>query len=182
MDALWLISGRKTFYLVPDSQFVIDKHGALLPYAATCEEAATTPTAIQALFEQCQIVVLVATENLFNTRLLANIPPHLPKVALFLEKTPMAVRDQITAFGVDGYVSSVMGQDDYAMVLKKINNDRKALNALQDEIKNYSDIAFTAMSSASEMGVVAVYAEKPRQADVFMHERFGCSRVDPVYL
>lgn len=160
MDSLWLVSGRKSFYLVPDSKLIIDKQGELLPYAAACEESAVTPAEIQALFEQCQIVVLAATESLFNTRILAHIPAHLPKVAFFVEKTPMAVRDQLIAYGVDGYASAAMGQDDYAMVLKKINDDRKALSALQDEIKSYTNIAFTAMSSASEMSMVAVYAEK----------------------
>lgn len=160
MDALWLISGQNTFYLVPDDQLIIDKQGSLLAYAATCEENATTSLEIADLFAQSNVVILAATQRLFDTRMLALIPPTLPKVAFFLESTPMAVRDQIVAYGVDGYSSSSMGQADYAMVLKKVCDDKKALNNLQDEIKNYTNIAFTAMSSASEMGVVTVFAEK----------------------
>lgn len=160
MDALWIVSGQQSFYLVPDDQFIVDKQGNLLTYATTCEEAATTQTERDSLFSQCNVVILAAAERLFDTRMLAQIPASLPKVAFFIEATPKAVRDQLIAFGVDGYASIAMAQHDYAMVLKKVCDDRKALNNLQDEIKNYTNIAFTAMSSASEMGVVTVFAEK----------------------
>lgn len=53
-----------------------------------------------------------------------------------------------------------MSQPDFNVVLQKIHEDKMAINNLQAELKNYSDIAFTAMSSASEMGIVALFAEK----------------------
>lgn len=160
MDALWIISGLQSFYLVPDNQIIINKQGELLTYAATCEESATTDAEIKALFTQCEVVVLVATNRLFDTQTLAKIPSSVPRIGFFLEKTASALRDQLTAFGVDAYASIAMEPHDYGLVLKKVGDDKKALNTLQDELKSYTNIAFTAMSSASEMGVVAVYAEK----------------------
>lgn len=160
MDALWIISGQQSFYLVPDNQLIINKQGELLTYAAACEESATTASEIKALFAQCEVVVLAATNRLFDTKMLAKIPSSVPRIGFFLEKTASALRDQLTAFGVDAYASIAMEPHDYGLVLKKVSDDKKALNTLQDDLKNYTNIAFTAMSSASEMGVVAVYAEK----------------------
>lgn len=160
MDALWLISGQPTFYLVPDNQLILNKQGGLLTYAAACEESATTPEDMQALFIQSEVMILVATEQMFDADILSRIPPSLPKIGLFMETTPNEVREQLSALGIDAFTSISMNQHDYSSVLKKVSDDKKALATLQDEIKNYTDIAFTAMSSASEMGVVTVYAEK----------------------
>jgi hypothetical protein len=66
--------------------------------------------------------------------------------------------------GVDGYVLANMGVPEYAVVLQKIHEDKLAINSLQEELKNFSAIAFTAMSSASEMGTVAIFAEKVQAA------------------
>lgn len=164
MDALWLTSGQTRFFLVPDQNIIIDKHGDLTTYAITCEEPLDAKQTLAALCDRVEVLVLVGTEALFNAQLLAELPDHLAKIAFLSEKTSDAVRAQFSALCVDGYLTAGMEQQDTDLVLQKVVEDKKAITELQAEISNYSSIAFTAMSSASDMGMVALYAEKVHKA------------------
>lgn len=164
MDAVWIISGREGYYLVPDDQLIINKQGELHPFGVSCFEPIATDAELAELYARASVVVLVVHKDIFDPETLYKIPANKPKVALLLGDTPHNVRAQLTALSVDGYASIVMDQPDYALVLQQAVESMSAFAALQGDVKNYSDIAFTAMSSASEMGVVAVFAEKVQEA------------------
>lgn len=160
MNALWMMAGEEGAYLVPDEQLILKRSGELLPFGMGCYDSCPQPEDWLALLAQSELVVLVAGQTLFDTGRLAQLPAAMPKVVLLLEEASPRVRGQLSALGIDAYASIGMAGEDFAAVLLKTCADKKALNALQDELKNYSSLAFTAMSSASEMGVVAHYAEK----------------------
>lgn len=169
MDALWLISEPARFFLVPEQHVIIDKQGELTTYATACEEELSQEQTLASLCAQVDIVILVGTETLFDEQHLAELPASLAKIGFLTEKTPASVRAQLSALGVDGYLTLGMQQQDVELVLNKTVEDKKAINDLQSQLTNYSSIAFTAMSSASEMGVVAIYAEKAQTAMSLAH-------------
>lgn len=160
MDALWLMGNPLKCFKVPEQQLIINKQGELFSYAHSCEELVNDTNEFTALCAEVDILLLVATEVTLDESWLALIPAQIPKVGLLSEHSSAEARLQLSLLGVDGYVSLGMEQPDFELVLLKVFEDKKAANELQDELKNFSAIAFTAMSSASEMGTVAVFAEK----------------------
>lgn len=162
MDALWMLAEPDRCYRVPDEKLIINAQGELLPGADSyrVEVQPSPATDFATLCEQVDIIILVVGRTPLNTQWLQLLPTRLPKVGFLNERSHPEVRLQLTLIGVDGYITAAMHQTDFAMVLQKISEDKQAVSHLQDEIKNYSSIAFTAMSSASEMGTVAIFAEK----------------------
>ncbi|MEN0037808.1 MAG: hypothetical protein AAGC78_12115 [Cellvibrio sp.] len=160
MEALWLMGNPGRCFRVPDQQIIIDKQGELFSSAPPFEVPATSLDDFMGLCASADIIVLVAGGKQLDSQWLAAIPPHLPKVGFLANNSHPEARLQLTMVGVDGYVSISMCQPDFEVVLQKIHEDKLAINGLQEELKNFSAIAFTAMSSASEMGTVAVFAEK----------------------
>lgn len=164
MDILWILAGPDRCYCVPSQQVIVDKQCDLLAdaevYRVNTNDPVLTMDGFAALCTQVDIVILVAGRTRLNSQWLAAIPTHLPKVGLLGDRSDPEVRVQLTLTGVDGYISVAMNQPDFAVVVQKIREDKHAINNLQEELKNFSAIAFTAMSSASEMGTVAVFAEK----------------------
>lgn len=158
MDALWYFSGQNGVFSVPDQQIIINSQGDLLPFAASCALDLESTAVFANLCREHQVIVLVADQGCFDEAQLNLIPPELPCIAMLSPYTTEISRKQIDSF-VDAFVFSGMNHIDFAAVMKKAVEDKQATNALQDEIKKYSDIAFTAMNSASEMGVVALFAE-----------------------
>ncbi len=159
MEALWYFSGQNGVFSVPDQQIIINNQGDLLPFATSCALDLESVDEFVNVCRAHQAVVLVADQGPFDEMQLKLIPADLPCIAMLSPYTTEVSRQQIDAFGVDAFVFSGMNYIDYAAVVKKAVEDKQATNALQDEIKKYSDIAFTAMNSASEMGVVALFAE-----------------------
>lgn len=164
MDILWILAGPDRCYCVPSQQVIVDKQCDLLAdaeaYRVNTNDPVLTMDGFAALCTQADVVILVAGRTRLNSQWLAAIPTHLPKVGLLGDRSDPEVRVQLTLTGVDGYISVAMNQPDFAVVVQKIREDKHAINNLQEELKNFSAIAFTAMSSASEMGTVAVFAEK----------------------
>lgn len=163
MDALWLVGNPLKFFQVPEQQIIIGKQGELFSYANSCEEPVADAREFIALCAQVDILVLVAGSAPLEDAWLALIPAQMPKVGFLLEACSADARLQLTAMGVDAYATLGMSQADFEVVLLKVFDDKKAVNDLQEELKNFSTIAFTAMSSASEMGTVAVFAEKVQE-------------------
>ncbi len=91
------------------------------------------------------------------------LPAELPKLMLLTGQPRPDLELPLNHHYVDAYVSAVSSQADYTLILNKVLEDKRALQAMQQELKNFSAIAFTAMSSASEMGTVAVFAEKVQE-------------------
>lgn len=160
MDALWIMTEPDRCYRVPEQQMIVDKMGEALIEAESYKVFPVDQGAFTELCNQVEIVILVAGSRRLNSQWLEAIPAHLPKVGFLDDRSHPEVRLQLTLLGVDGYISLAMSQPDFAVVLQKIHEDKMAINNLQEELKNFSAIAFTAMSSASEMGIVAVFAEK----------------------
>ncbi len=162
MDALWLVGSPARCYRVPDQQMIINNQDELISDAAKYHIPVASAVEFTGLCTQVSLVVLVAGTGLEQEWQDA-IPCHLPKVGLLTHHCHADVQEQLGALGIDAYVSSSMIPADYDLVLRKVHDDKHALNALHQELKNFSSIAFTAMSSASEMGTVAVFAEKVQE-------------------
>ncbi|WP_039913239.1 hypothetical protein [Cellvibrio mixtus] len=164
MDALWLLAGPDRCYRVPDRRIIVDKRGSLLDgaeqFLINKPDVEFTENTLAALFDQVDVVILVAGSELLNKQWLESIPAKFPKVGFLYETSTPEARLQLTVIGVDGYISVSMTQPDFEVVLQKIHEEKQSINNLLEELKNFSAIAFTAMSSASEMGTVAVFAEK----------------------
>jgi len=169
MDALWLISGTTRFFLVPDQNIIFDKQGDLTTYAAACEEELAGDQSLASLCAKADIIVLVAAQELFDEQILADLPSTHAKIGYLTAQTSVKVRKQLSELGVDRYLTSSMEQEDVELVLTKAYEDKKSLLELQSQITNYSSLAFTAMSSASDMGVVALFAEKVQSAPSLAH-------------
>lgn len=180
MDALWIMAGPDRCFRVPDHRVIVGKEGELLAGAEDLlinnNHRALTPGEFQALCEDVDILVLVAGSELLNLEWLAVIPPCLAKVGFLENNCSAEARLQLAINGVDGYITVTMSPLDLATLLQKIQDDKQAINNLQEELKNFSAIAFTAMSSASEMGTVAVFAEKV-QACMELHRLANLIRV-----
>jgi hypothetical protein len=164
MEALWYFSGENGVFSVPDNQIIVNNQGDLLPFATTCSEDVDS---IEDFIEFCQkheIIILVADQGRFHDSWLAGLPADVARLALITPNCTDASRHQIDNLDVDGYLFASMNHNDFASVIQKAFDDKQATNSLQSEIKRYSDIAFTAMSSASEMGVVALHAESIQSA------------------
>lgn len=164
MDTLWLLAGPDRCYRVPGRRVIVDKRGNLLDgmeaFLAHQPGEELGASEFAALLGQVDIAILVAGSQPLNKAWVDSIPAHFPKVGFLYETSAPEARLQLTVTGVDGYISVSVSQSDFEVVLQKIHEDKQAINNLQEEIKNFSAIAFTAMSSASEMGTVAIFAEK----------------------
>jgi hypothetical protein len=164
MDALWLIGSPAQCYRVPEQQLIVNKQGELVDLAAAYRESINSAEDFSRLCAQAELLVVVAGAALKPAGWLELIPCHIPKVGLLIDNSNADAREQLGKIGIDAYVSSAMSQADYELVLHKVHDDKLALNALQQELKSFSAIAFIAMSSASEMGTVALFAEKVQEA------------------
>jgi len=164
MKALWLMGNPLRCFYVPIEQIIVDKQGVLLTDATTTEQPVATREDLVAACAEADILVLVAGTVPLDRGWLGGLPAHIPKVGFLSDNSSAEARVQLTMMGVDGYVLANMGVPEYAVVLQKIHEDKLAINSLQEELKNFSAIAFTAMSSASEMGTVAIFAEKVQAA------------------
>lgn len=169
MEILWLLSGRDKAYLVPEGMTLFSAPEQLQACAGEWIKAVPDINALLQLLKQCQGVVLVADQWLFAESVLENLPADLPKLVMLTAKTSTALREQLAKLEVDAYITESMSQADLNSVIKKRVQDKMALVAMQQELKNFSSIAFTAMSSASEMGIVALFAEKAQTTMDFAH-------------
>ncbi|MCE3252299.1 MAG: hypothetical protein K0Q67_1309 [Cellvibrio sp.] len=160
MQTLWLTGNPLRCFRVADEQIIVDTQGILLGGTSADEQPMATPVELAAACTQVDLLILVAGAAPLDRSWLGALPAHIPKLGFLSDNSGIEARIQLTMAGVDGYVSATMEAADFAAVLHKIHEDKQAVNSLQAELKNFSAIAFTAMSSASEMGTVAVFAEK----------------------
>ena len=160
MEVLWLLGNPTRLFRAPCERVIIDKRGELIDSAASFEVNAATSHEFVALCEQVDVVVLVAANRCLDTLWWSRIPINLARVGLILENSHPEAQVQLTLAGIDGFISASMDEQSFSQMLQKIIDDKQSISSLQEELKNYSTLAFTAMSSASEMGTVAVFAEK----------------------
>lgn len=164
MDALWLVGSPARCYRVPDQHMIVNNTGALLDDAAPYQQAINSASDFEALCHAVDLLVFAEGASVSEHGWLELIPVHLPKIVLLTSgngRSDAAI--QLTHAGVDAYITSAMSQADYALVMRKVYEDKQSILALQQELKSFSAIAFTAMSSASEMGTIAVFAEKVQE-------------------
>lgn len=164
MEALWYFSGQNGVYSVPDQQVIVNSQGILLPFATTCAEDVESIEEFADICHKHQVIILVIDQGRFDDTYLNIISPDLPRLALVSPRSDETAHHQINQLGVDAYLFANMNHNDFAAVMQKTLDDKQATNGLQEELKKYSDIAFTAMSSASEMGMVALMAESVQSA------------------
>jgi len=159
MEKLWWFSETGHMFKVPNAESMVDDEGApraeLMDY---CVAPANTDE-FALLCAGVDQIVLVFSRKSFDPQYLSIIPQDLTRLALIKSNTSVDARLQLDQLELDGLVFSPFTQDAIITSIKKSYDDRQSLLTLQEEIKNYSSIAFTAMSSASEMGQVAFYAQ-----------------------
>jgi len=159
MDKLWWFADTGTICRVPDGISIVDDRG--IP-AATAEAYRLSLNSPADFAEQCNAIdqlIFISGRQLFTAEYLAAIPPNLPTLALIKDTTSADARMQLEQLDIDDWVFNPFTSEALDISIQKSYEDKKSILALQEELKNYSDIAFTAMSSASEMGIVALYAQ-----------------------
>lgn len=159
MDKLWFFSETGQIYWVPSSDSILDEHG--FPTAAMAEFEVHLKDASEfgTFCDRSDQIILVSSQREFVPDYLSVIPRSMPRLALIKSGTPAPAREQLDKLELDAYLLGPFDSATVNAALQKSFDDKSSLIALQDELKNYSSIAFTAMSSASEMGVVAFYAQ-----------------------
>ncbi len=159
MDKLWWFSDTNTFFRVPGNESIVDDQGAPIESAAAFQVELSNAADLVAQFASVDQIIFISGRQLFQSDYLALIPPTLPSLALIKASTSADARVQLEQIDLDGWVFNPFTTEALDLSIQKSYEDKKSILALQEELKNYSEIAFTAMSSASEMGVVAFYAQ-----------------------
>jgi len=159
MDKLWFFSATGRMFWMPTADSIVDASGNLKSGMDEFELHLKDALEYQTFCERSDQIILVSSANTFPFDYLQAIPPSMSRVALIQAGTPACAREQLDRLALDAYVLEPFHEAEVNLVLQQSMDDKNALIALQDELKNYSSIAFTAMSSASEMGLVAFYAQ-----------------------
>ncbi|MET0355451.1 MAG: hypothetical protein ABW044_01675 [Cellvibrio sp.] len=177
MNHIWFFSETGQILSVPSIESAVDKDGlpkkAMLKYEISVKDAAS----FQEVCAASAQIILVSSLKEFANDYVMQIPTNIPRVALIKFGTPTSSREQLDKLELDAYILSPFSDDAVNSALKKFLDERQSLAAIQEELKNYSNIAFTAMSSASEMGVVAFYAQSVQNiADMnrLAHQTIHC--------
>ncbi|HOY23935.1 MAG TPA: hypothetical protein PK002_12330 [Cellvibrio sp.] len=159
MDKLWYFSETGKIFWVPSADSIVNENGVPKPDMAEFEVTLKDAQEFSTFCDRSDQIILVSSAQMFAADYLYAIPITMPRIALIKSGTPAPAREQLDKLELDAYL---LGPFDTAITnatLAKSLDDKNSLIALQEELKNYSSIAFTAMSSASEMGVVAFYAQ-----------------------
>jgi hypothetical protein len=159
MDRLWFFSETMQVFSVPNTDSMVDDNG--LPKIGMAEFEINLKDAVEfgAFCARCDQIILVSSMKEFSPAYVAAIPSYIPRLALIKSGTPAPAREQLDTLELDAYILSPFDDISIGKALQKVIDDKNSLLVLQEDLKNYSSIAFTAMSSASEMGVVAFYAQ-----------------------
>ncbi|GGY72205.1 hypothetical protein GCM10011613_16450 [Cellvibrio zantedeschiae] len=159
MDKLWWFSDTNSMCRVPDGESIVDDQGMPTAAADSYRLDVASPADFVAYCETVNQLILISGRQLFKSDYLAAIPTNLPSLALIKANTSADARLQLEQLNLDGWLFNPFTAEALKVSIQKSYEDRKSILALQEELKNYSEIAFTAMSSASEMGIVAFYAQ-----------------------
>jgi len=159
MDKLWWFADTGAMFRVPEGESIIDDQGIPTVAAERYNVEIYNP---EDFIGYCNVVdqlIFISGRQLFKSEYLAVIPSKLASLALIKSTTSVDSRAQLETLDLDGWVFNPFTTEALRISIQKAYEDKKSILALQEELKNYSDIAFTAMSSASEMGIVAFYAQ-----------------------
>ncbi|MDZ7924961.1 MAG: hypothetical protein U5M23_13120 [Marinagarivorans sp.] len=159
MDKLWYFSETGHIFWVQRADSIVNEDGIPIANMAEFEVKIKDAAEFATFCDRSDQIILVSSLQEFAADYLRVIPVSMPRVALIKSGTPVPVREQLDKLELDAYL---LGPFDTATVnatLERSLDDKNSLVVLQEELKNYSSIAFTAMSSASEMGIVAFYAQ-----------------------
>jgi hypothetical protein len=167
MDNLWLFAQTGQIFLTPLADSVVSEDGLPLCNMMKCQFDPKNAKEFESLCERADCIILVTGDREINIEYLRCIPFDMPCVALINGDAPIAIRKQLDVLSSVTLVFSPFSQVAIAEGIKKSINNKNSLRALKNELKNYTDIAFTAMSSASEMGVVAFYAQAVQNISSF---------------
>lgn len=159
MDKLWFFSETGQIFWVPSADSIVDENGTPKTTVAEFEIKLNSAVEFGTFCERSDQIVFVSSAKNFPQEYLVAVPGSIPRMALIKSGTPAPAREQLDRLDCDGYALSPFDDNVINSALQKALDDKNSLVELQDELKNYSSIAFTAMSSASEMGVVAFYAQ-----------------------
>jgi len=159
MSQLWFFSETGQILSVPGTESAVDGEGHAKENMLTYEVRVGTADEFHELCISSEQIILISSAKEFDENFVRRIPATVPKLALIKCGTPPAAREQLDRLELDACILTNFTEASVHLAFKKCAEEKRAIAALQEELKNYSSIAFTAMSSASEMGVVAFYAQ-----------------------
>jgi hypothetical protein len=159
MDKLWYFSETGQIYWVPRADSIVNEDGIPEFDVAEFEVKLKDAAEFATFCERSDQIILVSSPQEFSADYIRAIPITIPRVALIKQGTPALAREQLDKLELDAYLLGPFDTLTINSTLERSLDDKNSLIALQEELKNYSSIAFTAMSSASEMGIVAFYAQ-----------------------
>lgn len=168
MNSLWIFSNQPSFYLAPNNELLVNQTGTPLPSA---DQYATAPLRdCHACEKYCghlsydisntSIIVLVAGDKPFNSEQLNKIPDTLPILAIITKLATPEVCQQLNDLAPDGSLFGDFGDIEFTKSIEKIDLKQHAVDSIKKELEKFTNLAFTAMTSAAEMGVVALFSER----------------------
>ena len=159
MSQLWFFSETGQILSVPGAESAVNGEGQannnMLKYGVSLEGT-------DQFYDLCvasEQIILISSAKEFDENFVQRIPSTIPRLALIKCGTPPGAREQLDRLELDAYILTSFTDGAVDLALKKFAEEKQAIATIQEELKNYSSIAFTAMSSASEMGLVAFYAQ-----------------------
>lgn len=159
MSHLWFFSETGRILNVPDIESAVDENGMPAETMLNFSVEVRTADEFHQLCVNAERIILISSSKEFAADFVTRIPANVPRLALIKCGTPCAAREQLDKLELDAYILTTFKDGSVDLALNKFAEEKRAIAAIQEELKNYSSIAFTAMSSASEMGVVAFYAQ-----------------------
>lgn len=165
MDALWVIGRDNAAYVAPLSISVCNEQGEI------CLEhfSSLTPFVDVAAipFDAIAACVVIVDESPIDSTLLSAIvagcaspAAAVPRLLLMGINATNKVCESLRAVSWDRVVSLTVESPTLTSVIEQAVTQQQTRHRMECDLKNFSNLAFTAMSSASEMGAVALFAEK----------------------
>ncbi|RYY75670.1 MAG: hypothetical protein EOO52_09835 [Gammaproteobacteria bacterium] len=159
MSHLWFFSETGRILNIPGTDAGVDERGMPAENMNYFEVEVKNADEFHSLCMTAERIILISSAKEFVEDFVAKIPTNIPRLAFIKCGTPCAAREQLDRLELDAYVLTTFADGSVDLALKKFAEEKHAIAAIQEELQNYSSIVFTAMSSASEMGVVAFYAQ-----------------------
>lgn len=165
MNALWIVSGTNSAYLAPPNTLCWNEAGEWVYEVFSTLSPLDDPGAVSSDVISAMILVVDGapmTDALLATltQCLTAIGPNVPTMAMVNKSLTTEASNQLSDITWSRIVHLGCEQRHLPQLITTVIEQHHARTQMEQEVKNFSTLAFTAMSSASEMGAVALFAEK----------------------